>query len=50
MAQQNFQSTAVQFVYPTVMTFDASGILDFNWYKERTGYVQVSNGQPMFGY
>ena len=42
--------TAVQFVYPTVMTFDASGILDFNWYKERTGYVQVSNGQPMFGY
>jgi prepilin-type processing-associated H-X9-DG protein len=42
--------TAVQFVYPNVMAFDAAGIQDFNWYKERTGYITASNGKPMYGY
>jgi prepilin-type N-terminal cleavage/methylation domain-containing protein/prepilin-type processing-associated H-X9-DG protein len=32
------------------MTFDTAGMVDYNWYRERTGYVQASNGKPMYGY
>ena len=42
--------TAVQYYYPTTQPFDAAGKADFAWYLERTGYVQASNGQPMYGY
>ena len=41
---------AVQYVYPATKNFDASGILDFNWYKERTGYIRAANNQPAYGY
>ena len=41
----------VNYFYPNpTMQFDANGRKDFAWYLERTGYVQASNGQPMFGY
>jgi prepilin-type processing-associated H-X9-DG protein len=42
--------TAVQFSYPATRNFDGAGIQDFNWYKERTGYINISTGKPMFGY
>ena len=42
--------TAVQFSYPAVKTFDATGTKDFAWYLERTGYILASNGQPQYGY
>jgi prepilin-type N-terminal cleavage/methylation domain-containing protein/prepilin-type processing-associated H-X9-DG protein len=38
----------VQYFYPSTKPFDAAGRADFNWYLERTGYVQ--NGMPMYGY
>jgi prepilin-type N-terminal cleavage/methylation domain-containing protein/prepilin-type processing-associated H-X9-DG protein len=40
----------VDFSYGPTMTFDASGRADFQWYRERTGYVQANSGRPMFGY
>ena len=41
--------TKVIYAYPPTMGFDAAGVKDFAWYRERTGYVQL-NGQPAFGY
>jgi prepilin-type N-terminal cleavage/methylation domain-containing protein/prepilin-type processing-associated H-X9-DG protein len=38
----------VQYFYPSTKPFDAAGRADFNWYLERTGYVQ--SGMPMYGY
>jgi hypothetical protein len=32
------------------MGFDADGRRDFNWYLERTGFVEFSSGRYMFGY
>jgi len=40
----------VQYAYPTVVGFDAAGVRDFNWYKERTGYILISTGQAQFNY
>jgi prepilin-type N-terminal cleavage/methylation domain-containing protein/prepilin-type processing-associated H-X9-DG protein len=42
--------TRVQYSYPSAMSFDAQGKLDYNWYLERTGYVEAKTGKPMFGY
>jgi prepilin-type N-terminal cleavage/methylation domain-containing protein/prepilin-type processing-associated H-X9-DG protein len=43
--------TAVQYSPPvTFMNFDNAGIADFNWYKERTGFIMASGNRPMYGY
>jgi hypothetical protein len=42
--------TTVQYSYPTTKMFDLAGRADFAWYLERTGYVQASNGKPVYGY
>jgi prepilin-type N-terminal cleavage/methylation domain-containing protein/prepilin-type processing-associated H-X9-DG protein len=43
--------TAVLFTKdPPRMAFDTAGMVDYNWYRERTGYIQASNGKPMYGY
>jgi prepilin-type processing-associated H-X9-DG protein len=41
--------TAVKYAYPTIVNFDANGRGDFNWYKERTGYVLL-NGTRQYNY
>ncbi len=38
------------FFYAANKTFDAAGVADFNWYLERTGYVEANTGRPAFGY
>jgi prepilin-type N-terminal cleavage/methylation domain-containing protein/prepilin-type processing-associated H-X9-DG protein len=40
----------VQYSYPTVLTFDASGRADYQWYLERTGYVLAAGGVQQYGY
>ena len=40
----------VRFSYPPTRTFDALGKADFNWYRERTGYVLRNTGFLQFGY
>jgi prepilin-type N-terminal cleavage/methylation domain-containing protein/prepilin-type processing-associated H-X9-DG protein len=40
----------VRYYYPTTPNFDAAGRSDFNWYLERTGFVDLSSGQPKFNY
>jgi prepilin-type N-terminal cleavage/methylation domain-containing protein/prepilin-type processing-associated H-X9-DG protein len=41
----------VDFSYGPTKNFDAVGRnVDFQWYRERTGYVNVSNGQGAYGY
>ncbi len=40
----------VQYYYPTTPTFDAAGLRDFAWWRERTGYVSRTTGQCMFNY
>ncbi len=40
----------VMFYYAGTKIFDALGVLDFNWYLERTGYVEASSGRAAFGY
>jgi prepilin-type N-terminal cleavage/methylation domain-containing protein/prepilin-type processing-associated H-X9-DG protein len=42
--------TTVRYSYPPTMNFDAAGRADFNWYLERTGYIDAVNGRPAFGY
>ena len=44
--------TSVGYVNPPspIMYFDNAGYVDYNWYKERTGFIQASNGKPMYGY
>ena len=39
----------VEYYYPNPVTFDAAGVKDFNWYKERTGYILLT-GQAQFNY
>jgi prepilin-type N-terminal cleavage/methylation domain-containing protein/prepilin-type processing-associated H-X9-DG protein len=41
--------TAVKYAYPSTVNFDANGRADFNWYKERTGYVLL-NGTRQYNY
>jgi prepilin-type N-terminal cleavage/methylation domain-containing protein/prepilin-type processing-associated H-X9-DG protein len=41
--------TQVKYAYPTTVNFDAAGRADFNWYKERTGYVLL-NGTRQYNY
>jgi prepilin-type N-terminal cleavage/methylation domain-containing protein/prepilin-type processing-associated H-X9-DG protein len=40
----------VAYVYPTTITFDAAGRNDFQWYRERTGYILAQGGIPQYGY
>ncbi len=40
----------VMFFYQGTKIFDALGQADFNWYLERTGYVEANSGRPAFGY
>ncbi|MEI2726232.1 MAG: hypothetical protein V9H26_22780 [Verrucomicrobiota bacterium] len=35
---------------PPRMNFDAAGRDDLAWYNERTGWVRISDGRPMYGY
>jgi len=43
--------TAVLYHYPSpMMAFDALGRKDFDWYRERTGYVYFNTGLPAYGY
>ena len=39
----------VRFVYPSLRPFDAAGRNDFQWWRERTGYIRL-NGGPQWGY
>ncbi len=41
--------TQVKYAYPATVNFDANGRADFNWYKERTGYVLL-NGTRQYNY
>jgi prepilin-type processing-associated H-X9-DG protein len=40
----------VQFSYPSTRAFDTLGRADYAWYLSRTGWVNASTGQGMFGY
>jgi prepilin-type N-terminal cleavage/methylation domain-containing protein/prepilin-type processing-associated H-X9-DG protein len=41
---------AVKFSYPATKTFDAQGRVDFQWYRERTGYILANGSVPQYGY
>ena len=40
----------VKYQYPTTVSFDGTGKLDFAWYLERTGYVDAKTGRGQYGY
>jgi prepilin-type processing-associated H-X9-DG protein len=40
----------VQFSYPATRAFDTLGRADYAWYLSRSGWVNASTGQGMFGY
>jgi prepilin-type N-terminal cleavage/methylation domain-containing protein/prepilin-type processing-associated H-X9-DG protein len=40
----------VAYVYPSTISFDAAGRNDFQWYRERTGYILAQGGIPQYGY
>jgi len=40
----------VLYQYPAVKNFDAAGRNDFQWYRERTGYVKAQGGNGLYGY
>jgi prepilin-type processing-associated H-X9-DG protein len=40
----------VLYAYPATKTFDASGKNDWNWYLERTGYVDSRSGATLYNY
>ena len=40
----------VQYSYPYPPSFDAAGVKDFTWYRERTGFIEASTGRALFGY
>ncbi len=46
---QTSKYTSVKYYYPNTMSFDAAGRRDFNWYLERTGFVDNTRG-AQFGY
>ena len=39
----------VQFVYPATRSFDTAGWADFNWWRQRSGFITMG-GQAKFGY
>jgi prepilin-type N-terminal cleavage/methylation domain-containing protein/prepilin-type processing-associated H-X9-DG protein len=41
---------AVKFGSPAVRAFDAQGRVDFQWYRERTGYILANGSVPQYGY
>ena len=41
---------AVKFGSPVVRAFDAQGRVDFQWYRERTGYILANGSVPQYGY
>jgi prepilin-type N-terminal cleavage/methylation domain-containing protein/prepilin-type processing-associated H-X9-DG protein len=41
---------AVKFGSPVVRSFDAQGRVDFQWYRERTGYILANGSVPQYGY
>jgi len=41
---------AVKFSYPPTKTFDAQGKIDFQWYRERTGYILANGSVQQYGY
>jgi prepilin-type N-terminal cleavage/methylation domain-containing protein/prepilin-type processing-associated H-X9-DG protein len=41
---------AVKFGAPVVRTFDAQGKIDFQWYRERTGYILANGNMQQYGY
>mgnify|MGYP000489100246 CR=1 FL=1 len=41
---------AVKFSYPATKTFDAQGRVDFQWYRERTGYILANGSVQQYGY
>jgi prepilin-type processing-associated H-X9-DG protein len=42
----------VKFVYPTAPTFTIAnrGMSDWDWYRERTGYLDLRNNQALYNY
>jgi len=40
----------IVYLDPTQMNFDAAGRADFNWYLERTAYLDARTGVAAFGY
>ncbi len=47
---QTSQYGKVIYGYPSQKPFDSLGRLDFAWYLERSGYVDVATGKGQFGY
>jgi prepilin-type N-terminal cleavage/methylation domain-containing protein/prepilin-type processing-associated H-X9-DG protein len=41
---------AVKFSYPPTKAFDAQGKIDFQWYRERTGYILANGNVQQYGY
>ena len=41
---------AVKFSYPATKAFDAQGKIDFQWYRERTGYILANGNVQQYGY
>ena len=41
---------AVKFSYPATKAFDAQGKIDFQWYRERTGYILANGSVQQYGY
>jgi len=40
----------VKFSYPATKAFDAQGKIDFQWYRERTGYILANGSVQQYGY
>ncbi|MBX3734459.1 MAG: prepilin-type N-terminal cleavage/methylation domain-containing protein [Verrucomicrobiae bacterium] len=40
----------VRYQYPAVRTFDGAGRNDFQWWRERTGYIDARTGRGQYGY
>ncbi|MFO1457851.1 MAG: prepilin-type N-terminal cleavage/methylation domain-containing protein [Verrucomicrobiota bacterium] len=40
----------VKYQYPAIKSFDGAGKADFQWWRERTGYVSASTGKGQYGY
>ncbi len=48
--RSNSSKYGVSFSYPNTKSFDIAGRNDFNWYLERTGYIDARTSKPQFGY
>lgn len=40
----------VAYSYPSIRSFDTAGKNDFQWYRQRTGYISASSGIGLWGY